>query len=134
MEKDFEGWNKIKAQLDVLQTPPTFQEREIWWCSVGINIGDETNGKNVYYNRPVLILRKFNKQVFWGIPLSTKLKDTPHYHRIILHNKEQSAMITQLRTYDSRRITHKMGQLSTAQFIGVQEAVVNTILKKQKPR
>ena len=132
--KDFAGWNTVKIQLDAQHHAPTFQEREIWWCSVGLNIGDETNGKNKAYNRPVLILRKFNRQIFWGIPLSTKIKNSPHYHRIVLHDKEQSAMITPLRLFDSKRITHKMGQISPSQFAKVQQAVVDAMLKKQKPR
>lgn len=41
MEKDFQGWHQVKEKLDLLKNPPTFQEREIWWCSIGMNIGYE---------------------------------------------------------------------------------------------
>jgi mRNA interferase MazF len=59
MQKDFPGWHRHKEQLHAQHQTPTFQEREIWWCSVGVNIGHEMDGKNQFYNRPVLIVRKF---------------------------------------------------------------------------
>ncbi len=30
------------------------------WCSIGINVGDEEDGKNELYERPVLVIKKFN--------------------------------------------------------------------------
>ncbi len=54
MQKDFPGWHRQKEQLHAQHQTPTFQEREIWWCSVGMNIGHEMDGKNQFYNRPVL--------------------------------------------------------------------------------
>jgi hypothetical protein len=41
MQKDFPGWHRHKEQLHAQHQTPTFQEREIWWCSVGVNIGHE---------------------------------------------------------------------------------------------
>ena len=95
---------------------PTFKEREIWWCSIGVNIGFESDGKNRLFNRPILVIRKFNNRLFWGVPLTTKIKDNPYYHRFLFNEKAQCAMITHLRLYDSKRMTHKMGQLSKNQF------------------
>ena len=68
MQKDFLGWHRHKEQLHAQHHTPTFQEREIWWCSVGVNIGHEMDGKNQFYNRPVLMaLVPFNveQHVFW---------------------------------------------------------------------
>jgi hypothetical protein len=80
--KDFEGWNKLKQGIDKGASVPTFREREIWWCSIGVNIGHETDGKNRFYNRPVLVVRKFNTRIFWGVPLTTQIKDNPFYFQI----------------------------------------------------
>ena len=74
MQKDFPGWHRQKEQLHAQHHTPTFQEREIWWCSVGVNVGHEMDGKNQFYNRPVLIVRKFNPHIFFGVPLTTKMK------------------------------------------------------------
>ena len=75
MDKNFDDWNLVKKNLDKNDSSPTFQKREIWWCSIGLNIGHEENGKNKDYSRPVLIIRKFNNHIFWGIPLTTQIKE-----------------------------------------------------------
>ena len=80
--KDFDGWNPIKKSLDDTKSTPTFKEREIWWCSVGINIGHESDGKNELYHRPVLIIRKFSKRLFWGIPTTSQNKLEGHRHNL----------------------------------------------------
>ena len=37
----------------------------------GKNIGFEQNGKGSNFVRPILVLRKFNSSIFWGLPLTT---------------------------------------------------------------
>ncbi len=44
--KNFLDWFTLKPKLDQKNIRPLFNEREIWWCSIGINIGCETDGKN----------------------------------------------------------------------------------------
>jgi hypothetical protein len=44
--KNFNDWNDLKKNLDSLENHPLFQEREVWWCSVGVNIGSEIFGKS----------------------------------------------------------------------------------------
>ncbi len=78
MGKDFEKWNLLQKQIET-NLPPFFHEREIWWCSLGANIGVEEDGKNELFERPVLILRKFNKEMCWGLPLTTRKKEGPFY-------------------------------------------------------
>jgi len=39
MKKDFQNWHKIKADIDQFRLSPFFREREIWWCSLGANVG-----------------------------------------------------------------------------------------------
>ena len=71
--KDFDSWNEEKKSLEnVGHDILAFHEREIWWCSIGINLGDEQDGKNELFERPVLILKKFNNKVAWVLPMSTK--------------------------------------------------------------
>ncbi len=127
MEKDFPGWHQLKAQLHAQHHVPTFQEREVWWCCVGVNIGDETDGKSRLYNRPVLITRKFNKHLFVGVPLTTQIKDNPYYFRILFKGKEQCVMLSQLRVWEGKRLTHKMGQIPKKQFTDVRKALAEIV-------
>ena len=112
MQKDFDNWNQLKPKLDATKKMPTFQEREIWWCSIGINIGNEEDGKSEMFSRPILIIRKFNDIIFWGLPLTTAIKDNRYYYKISFQGKNVCAMLSQLKMLDSRRLTTKIGQLT----------------------
>ena len=127
MKKDFDSWNIIKKGLQDRNACASFEEREIWWCSIGLNVGDEEDGKGENARRPVLVLRKFNKRIFWGVPLTTKVKDNPHYYKIQFKEKEQCAMLTQLKLYDSKRLGSKMGRLSKIQLSGIRKAIAALI-------
>jgi mRNA interferase MazF len=127
MHKDFDQWNGLKKKLDSKINLPTFRQQEVWWCNIGINIGDEENGKNKGYERPVLILRKFNNRVFFGIPLTTQIKEKYYYHKITLNNKEVCAMLSQLRLFDSKRLANKLGNLSQKQFDEIREILKTMI-------
>jgi hypothetical protein len=83
MEKDFDkekilkwfkGWAELKPKLHFSEREIYFKERQIWWASVGQNIGSEENGKHGNFERTVLIFKKFNKDTFLGMPISTKIK------------------------------------------------------------
>lgn len=116
MIKDFQTWNIFKIKLNDFHITPTFKEREVWWCSIGVNVGHEEDGKSNRFNRPVLVIKKFNKHLFWGVPLTTKIKEIEHYHKFYFDDVEQCAMLTQMRLLDSKRITHKIGRLAENEF------------------
>ncbi|MBU2219125.1 hypothetical protein KKG15_01365 [Patescibacteria group bacterium] len=40
-EKDFDAWNIQKKKIHSRDEKILFHEREIWWCSLGVNIGFE---------------------------------------------------------------------------------------------
>lgn len=113
--KDFAGWHILKPKINEVR-PPLFKERDIWWCSIGVNIGHEEDGKNEKYDRPVLVIKKFNNFIFWGVPLTTQVKDVHYYYKINFNGKDQCVMVAQMRVFDSKRLTYKMGQLPLHSF------------------
>lgn len=118
--KRFSEWLKLKQYIhESDQSPLLFAERDVWMCYVGENVGHETNGKNTLFHRPVLVLHKFNKYIFYGLPMSTKLKDNPFYVEIEFLSKKQAVMISQMRVMDVRRLHYKKGRLSNADFARV---------------
>jgi mRNA interferase MazF len=130
--KDFDGWHKVKQAIDKGSHLPTFNEREIWWCSIGVNVGHEIDGKNRFYNRPILVVKKFSGRLFWGVALSTQIKQDKHYFPVEFHGKKQSVMLSHLRLYDSKRLhSDLMGKLSDKQFEAVKAALRE--LLKEKP-
>ena len=107
-KKDFDGWIEKKKEHHYKKTlPPMFKERDIWWVSIGVNVGFEEDGKNSNFVRPALVLKKFNRELFLGVPLSTKLKDNKYYVPISIKQETVSAMTSQIRVFSSKRIWNK---------------------------
>jgi mRNA interferase MazF len=121
-KKDHDGWDKFSRKLEDYAGASFFKEREIWWVSIGINVGHEEDGKGEQYSRPVLILKKFNKYIFSGIPLSTTKKVGNCYHRFIFDGKENAALLGQLKTFDSKRLINRHGILDEVIFQSIRKA------------
>lgn len=134
-QKDYAAWHALKSTLDSDTRLPTFAKREIWWCSTGVNVGVEQDGKNRFFERPVLIVRKFNKRLFWGVPLTSKRKDWPYRYTIHYKAKNETAakerqlLLLQLRAYDAARLLRPIVKLSSHQFIGISEALAALLLE-----
>ena len=54
-------------------------------------------------------MRKFNPHIFFGVPLTTKIKPNPYYLSIRFKDRVQCVMLSQLRLWDGKRLTHKKG-------------------------
>ena len=126
MEKDFQKWHKAKKELDKNLSRLFFHEREVWWCSTGLNIGFEQDGRGECFARPILIFKKFNNEVFWAIPLSTKIKKGKFYVPIELGDgAPRVVIISQLRLIDAKRLIDKMSTVSDANYKLIKKAVIN---------
>ena len=71
---DFDKWNELKKIIEKKENFLKFRERDIWFIHLGKNIGSEQNGKGNEFLRPVLVLKKFSKRYFLGVPLSSQKK------------------------------------------------------------
>lgn len=123
-KKDFDGWNVEKKNLELQsQNQLLFHSREIWWCSLGVNLGDEQDGKNERFERPVLVIRKFNRKLAWIVPLSTKIKAGPYYHTITHDGQMFSVILSQLRIVSTKRFLRLIRKLSRGQFSEIQSKI-----------
>ena len=95
---------------------------------MGINIGDEQDGKGASFARPILVLKKFNSNIFLGIPLSTKVKDNPHYLPTHFKGIQQCFVLSQIKLIDARRFENKMGAIPTDELAQVKKKLVSLIL------
>lgn len=116
MEKDFDGWNEKKKALDKSEREVNFHEREIWWCSIGFNVGSEQHSESEDFGRPVLVVRRFTQSMFWGVPLTTKLYKNPFRHRFALNGIENDILLIQMRAWDSKRLIRKVGTMPKNRF------------------
>lgn len=114
MFKDYENWHLIKDQINAFDSEKIFfNEDEIWWCHVGLNVGIEQDGKGEKYMRPVLIFKKFSRKMCWAIPLSTKISKGEFFFPLLAEsNTIRTAIIPQLRMIDIRRLRNKIDTIS----------------------
>ena len=110
-QKELEAWNKRKQEIDRNSRIIYFRKGEIWWCALGVNVGHEQDGKNENFERPVLVLRKINRHLALILPLSSKIKNHPYYHRYRQDGKTFSAIIFQLRVVSTKRFLRRLGTI-----------------------
>lgn len=118
--KDFYTWNELKVQIDLKEEEERlfFKDAEVWWVSIGLNIGFEINGKNEKFVRPVVVVKKYNKFSFLALPLSTVKKENKYIVFIgNVSGKDAYANLSQLRNVDSKRLVSKLGFVDKKIFI-----------------
>ncbi len=129
-KKDFLNWHKSKAEIDETRMRPFFHSREIWWCSIGLNVGFEQDGKGKNFNLPVLIIKVFSREVFVCVPLTTKLKNGIYYHSLDLGDGIlQSVILSQIRLLDSKRLQEKITTIDKKQFDEIKKAVIRLLIE-----
>lgn len=134
--KDFWEWNHIKSKIEVKNEESYyFNEREIWWSSIGLNIGHEEDGKNQMYERPVLILKKFNTKIAWVLPMSSKIKEGRYYYQIKQDGITYTVLLSQLKLISSKRLVRQVQQvkkISLEDFKHIKSRLVELILGIQQ--
>lgn len=127
--KDFESWFKVKQSIqERSDTPPGYKEREVWWAQLGLNVGDEEDGKGEYFSRPILIVKGFSKCLVWAVPLTSNPKVGRFYHSALLDGKTSTVILSQLRTLDIRRFTNRIGVLDEQTFHDIKHKLVALFL------
>ena len=118
--EDFDIWNKKKKNIQKRNfLPPMFEEGDIWWGYLGLNIGTEISGKSKSFTRPFLIIKKINKASFLCVPLTTSkfYNDIWHprlkYEILDLDNnlKDNKLCLNQIKVLDFKRLKVKVGNI-----------------------
>jgi mRNA interferase MazF len=114
--KDFDSWNNKKKIIDKKEISEDifFNEREIWWGSLGLNIGYEQDGKNENFERPLLIIRKFNKGIVWALPLTTIAKDNKFHYK--LKSSGSFVILSQVRLISTKRLLRLVETINENDF------------------
>jgi mRNA-degrading endonuclease toxin of MazEF toxin-antitoxin module len=125
--KDFDKWNTKKKELNYIKSH-YYKEREIRWCSLGVNIGFEEDGTSHGYKRPVLILRGFSRDVCLVVPLTTSKKKNKYYLNIgQVEDKEAFVILSQIRLIDTKRLHDRLSILDTDRFEKIRKAIRDLI-------
>lgn len=117
-------WTKLKIRIQVKKDGVKYaREREIWWAHLGVNIGNEQDGKNELFERPVLIVKNlFSGRVFWALPVTSKehkdgnyfFKNT--YEQLDGQKITQYVILPQLRALSFKRLIRKIRVMPMEEF------------------
>jgi len=116
MEKQFDNWNKYKKILEESNTNIYFNEWQIWWISVWLNLKKESCWKWNNFRRPVLVLKKLSSTTFIWIPLSSKIKDWTWFSSYSQHWEKLTALLYQIRMFDNIRFQRKIWEMDESDF------------------
>ena len=116
MYKDFDKWCELKKKLEDTETNIYFNEWQIWWLSIWLNIKKESCGKWDNYRRPVLVLKKLSSITFIWIPLSSKIKTGTWFSQYKQHWQKLTALLYQIRMFDNIRFQRKIWEMDEHDF------------------
>ena len=117
MHKDFDKWNYDKKQINAASPRPAFvSEREIWWCSLGINIGREQDGRGDGFERPAVVIKTLSPDTCIVLPLSTKRRLHKFQSEVTHGSMRGFALLDQVRVLDAKRLRRKIGTVSQSEF------------------
>ena len=126
--KNFDNWNKIKKEIDFCNKNILPAKRQVWWLSVGLNIGVEEDGKNENFERPVLVIKVFSRDCFLGIPITSSCKENKIYYFPIRYNKNVYYLIlSQIRLFSVKRLSRKIFKISSEDFLKIKNEMRKVI-------
>lgn len=121
---EIKSWFNLKVRLWTNERRVIFKQGEIWWCSLGFNLGEEIFGKGEKYTRPVLVFKKFTGNSFLGLPLTTHGKKGSWYVELGVGGKTQYVLLNQARILDKKRLTNRFCTLGTTDYERVKRKFV----------
>ena len=114
--KNFLDWFQLKPKINRDKKRPMFQEREVWMCHLGTNVGFELDGKKAECLRPVIVFKKLSKETFLAIPISSGWKKGSWYSRSSIQGREGRFCLNQIRMIDSKRLKYWIEQITSDDF------------------
>jgi mRNA interferase MazF len=135
MKKTFDEWNMFKKNIESEKGLIFASARDIWWCSLGINIGTETDGKNKNFERAILVVRVYNKDSILIVPITTKIKKDRFHFCIQVRNSnkvgpnhiEAYIKLTQFRVISPKRLLRKVDVIPESVFKEIKDRLKSFI-------
>lgn len=125
INKDFlniyDSWNLKKKNIECYSKEMSFNEGDVWWCSLGVNIGNESFGKGDNFRRPVLIIKKLSSCMCVALPLTSRYKIGTWFCDILINSNKRYVMLYQIRALNSKRFYVKIGRVDKEDLHKVKE-------------
>ncbi|RLA83247.1 MAG: type II toxin-antitoxin system PemK/MazF family toxin [Epsilonproteobacteria bacterium] len=120
MQDNYDKWNEIKKDISEENIIVGYKNRDIFYMKMGENIGFEQNGKGKDFVRPVVVIKGFNENMFFGVPLSTKIKDGKFYYTFEFKKENttviNNALLSQMKLFSTKRLLNKIGIINQDDF------------------
>jgi mRNA interferase MazF len=115
--KRFLAWIGLKRNLhEAAHQPPLVSEGDIWWASLGENVGSEINGKSDLFSRPVVIFKKLSHGFYFVVPTTTRERSGSWFVPFRQQTRSMVACLHQARAIDHRRLSSKLGTMDDEDF------------------
>jgi len=128
---EFDKWCNLKKEVNQKEKTIGIKIRDIVFVNMGKNIGYEKNGKGEKFLRPVIVVKVFNRNLFFGVPLTSQIKNGSFFEIIEYTHKgkvfKNSAILAQARTFDIKRALYKKGMIKKDYFLKVLEKLFNLL-------
>ncbi len=121
--KDFDAWCIEKQKINNIRHGYP-KRREIWWASIGVNIGHEQDGVGKLFERPVLVIKRFANDTCLVIPMTKSGGNARFYYKLSRGDVISYLALTQSRTVSSKRLSRNIRRLDLDEF--------NNIINKMK--
>ena len=121
--KDFDAWNVVKKRIQGEKRMVYVRAGEVRWCTVGVNIGSEVDGKGVSFTRPALVLHVIGSRLALIVPLTTKKKFLPGYYPFKFQEKEHSLCVHQLKIISTKRLLKRKGKITKNRLKEIKDLV-----------
>ena len=129
IKKDFDNWNQIKKKTDE-KNRPIIKVGSVYWCRIGVNIGNEENGKGEFYQRPVIIIKKFTNNFILIAPLTSKKHTGDWYLKIEIKDEISYVILNQIKPIDTKRLEKNICEISENKIKIILEEYIKLLNKK----
>lgn len=121
--KQYDDWNEKKKLIeqDRRFRRLYFKESDIWWCSLGKNIGTESFGKGENFRRPIIILKKLSAEMCIALPITTQRKEGSWFVEISFQGEKRWVLLHQIRMVHVKRFQRHMAEITSEDMFLVKE-------------
>ena len=132
MKKDFNMWHIQKSSIQENKERPFCREKEVWFVALGLNIGFEQDGQCKENLRPIVVIKKFNHEMIWAMPLTRSIKSltektSEYYFDFSFLGTTSRAIISQIKPLDTKRLQYKVGSISDIDFMSIKQKIMRLI-------
>lgn len=122
----YDLWNEKKKNIKTVNI--LFRERDIWWCKLGKNIGQEQDGSGNNFSRPVLILKKLDSKTCIILPITTQENIGSWFFELNnINNKKNWVILNQIRLISVNRLYDYVGYINQENFAKIKKQLTSLL-------